>query len=375
MEVRFGPFGGLEDLVLELKTFGEQVAPRKLELDRESKFDRDLFREIGRRGWAGPIVPQEYGGMGAGALVYSIIIEELARAGAPTPQINVQVEKMILEFGTPEQKSLYLPLLAQGRWVAAEAISEPNSGSTLKTMETHAERAGSGYVIYGRKSHVNLAGDADVLAVFAKTESGITVFLVDAPTPGLRFEKRNPIGYRAHPIYDVWLEGVRVPVERRLGPEGRGLDVFIATFNLSRIGNASHMLGVARAALEEMIEYVSRRRVGNHLIKDFQGIRWTVSDLSTRLTGAIVLRNYAAWLYDHEKDPVKEVSMAKLLAGEVAEEVTSKALQIAGSHGAYRDQPFEFYWREVKASQIGGGTAEILRNLIARYILGREEGS
>jgi butyryl-CoA dehydrogenase len=350
-----------------------RARPGALERDRTNEFDRLLFGELAERRWTGPLVPLEYGGMGAGALEYAIIIEELAAALAPTPQINVQVEQMILTFGTEEQKRSYLPKLAAGGWVAAEAISEPEAGSTLRTLRTIATRDGDLYVLNGVKSHVNLAAEADLMAVFARAPAGLTVFLLEAGTPGVRFIKQDPIGYRAHPIYDVYLEDCRLPSCSRLGAEGQGYEVFVSTFNLSRIGNASHLIGVARAALQDAVAYISGRRVGTTLVKDFQGIRWIVADLATKLEAAIVVRNYVAWLHDHGYPHAKETAMCKLFAAEVAEEIASKALQITGSHGAYRSQPFEVFWREVKAAQIGGGTSEIMRNLIARMILGKEE--
>ncbi|MDR7482088.1 MAG: acyl-CoA dehydrogenase family protein [Armatimonadota bacterium] len=363
-----------EHLQQEVRAFAQTTArPRALELDRANVLDRELFRAIGERRWAGPIVPREHGGLGGGAVEYALIIEELAAACAPTPQINVQVEKMILDFGTPEQQARYLPRLSDGRWVAAEAISEPAAGSTLRTVESTAVRDGPWYVVNGTKSHVNLAADADLMAVFAKTAEGLTAFLMEAGTPGVTFTKQDPIGYRAHPIYDVRFEDCRLPVSSRLGPEGRAYDVFFTTFNLSRIGNASHFIGVARAALEDATTYISHRRVGRRLVKDFQGIRWIVADLAAKLEAVTIMRNYVAWQHDRGQEHMKETAMCKLLAAEFAEEITSKALQITGSHGAYRTQPFELYWRDVKAAQIGGGTAEIMRNLIARAILGKEE--
>jgi alkylation response protein AidB-like acyl-CoA dehydrogenase len=162
----------------------------------------------------------------------------------------------------------------------------------------------------------------------------------------------------------------RVPETRIVGREGQGARVFFSAFNHSRIGNASCLLGIASGALDRAVSYIRGRKVGNQTVADFQGIRWIVADLSTRLEAGRLLRDKAAWMEDRGKDPARETSMAKLLAGEISMEAVSQAIQLTGSHGCYRDTPFERYFRDAKSLCIAGGTLEVMKNNIARQVLG-----
>jgi len=223
----------------------------------------------------------------------------------------------------------------------------------------------------GEKVHINDAAEAQVINFFAMTPQGLTIFLVDPAMPGFSIlEKMDPIGLRASPIYSFRLNDYRVPESRRIGQEGQGIQVFFSAFNHSRIGNASCLLGMAAGALEKAIAFVKTRRVGNKVVADFQGIRWAVAEISTRLEAGMLLRDKAAWMEDRGLDPVRETSMAKLLAGEISMEVVSQAIQLTGSYGCYRDTPFERYLRDAKSLCIAGGTLEVMKNNIARQILG-----
>jgi len=322
----------------------------------------------------GPIVPLEYGGMGKGAIEYSIISEELARVGLFGPQPTIQAEKHLLVSGTEEQKQRYLPKLAQGQWIAAIAISEPNVGSSFDAMETTAMKRDGTYLISGRKSHINFAADAALILLYAKTEKGLSIFIIERGAPGISFKKGNPIGQRMQPIYDFTLDKVEVPQAQLLGEEGGGMSTFFAAFNLSRIGNASCLIGLARGALDEAIAYARERRVGRSLVADFQGIRWMVADLSTRIEAAALLRDKAAWLEDKGVEHALETAMARYYSGEVAEEVCSTVFSLVGGWGCYRERPFERYWRDAKVGKLAGGSSEVLKNLIARRLLGKEAG-
>jgi len=244
-------------------------------------------------------------------------------------------------------------------------------GSSFSGMASTARKEADGYVLNGEKVHINDAAEAEVINFFALSPRGLTIFLVDPTSPGFRIvEKMDPIGLRASPIYSFRLDEHRVPEGRRIGEEGQGVKVFLSAFNHSRIGNASCLLGIARAALEKAVAFAKTRTVGKNAVIDFQGIRWIVAELSTRLEAASLLRDKAAWMEDRGKDPARETSMAKLLAGEVSLEAVSQAIQITGSHGCYRDTPFERYWRDAKSLCIAGGTLEVMKNNIAKQILG-----
>jgi alkylation response protein AidB-like acyl-CoA dehydrogenase len=355
----------------EVEELANKLRPRVDYWERRSVTPRGLFREMGRRRWMGPIVPLDYGGMGRGAIEYSIISEELARAGLFGPQPTIQAEKHLLVSGTEEQKKRYLPKLARGQWIAAIAISEPNVGSSFEAMETTAVKRSGTYLISGRKAHINFAADAALILLYARTERGLSIFIVERGMPGINFRKGDPIGQRMQPIYDFTLDKVEVPQGQLLGGEGDGMSTFFAAFNLSRIGNASCLIGLARGALDEAIAYARERKVGGNLVTDFQGIRWMVAELTTRIEAAALLRDRAAWLEDSGVEHALETAMARYYAGEVAEEVCSRAFSLVGGWGCYRERPFERFWRDAKVGKLAGGSSEVLKNLIARRVLGR----
>jgi len=360
------------ELKREVAELAHKLRPRVDYWERRSVAPRELFREMGRRRWMGPIVPLDYGGMGRGAIEYSIISEELARAGLFGPQPTIQAEKHVLASGTEQQKERYLSRLARGQWIAAIAISEPNVGSSFEAMETTAVRRDGTYLISGKKSHINFAADAALILLYARTERGLSIFIVERGTPGISFRKRDPIGQRMQPIYDFTLDKVEIPRGQLLGEEGDGMSTFFATFNLSRIGNASCLIGLARGALDNAIAYARERRVGRNLVTDFQGIRWMVAELTTKIEAAALLRDRAAWLEDRGVEHALETAMARYYAGEVAEQVCSMVFSLVGGWGCYREQPFERLWRDAKVGKLAGGSSEVLKNLIARRVLGRE---
>lgn len=340
-------------------------------LERQSVFPWEEHRELGKKRWTGPIVPKQYDGMGKGVLELAIITEELARFGLKFPQPCVQAERSILVSGNDTQKNTYLPALSRGELVAAMAISEPGMGSSFKRMATRARKEGSSYVINGQKTHINLGEEAGVLLVYANTERGCTILLVDKNTPGISYKKGDPIGLRLEPIYDINFDNCKVSNSQVLGKEGDAMTTFFATFNLSRIGNASFQVGTARGALEFALAYAKKREVGENVVTDFQGIRWLVADMVTEIEAASLLRDRAAWLADNGMKYGREAAMAKLYAGTIAEKVASNVFSLVGGWGCYYDQPFERFWRDAKVGQIGGGSAEILRNFIARCELGQ----
>lgn len=355
----------------ELKAFIESEVDYDLlkEYEHNSEFPRELYQRIGKRGWTGAIIPTRYGGMGLGAVEMAIIFEEFGTIGISALALTQHAEKMLLSFGTEEQREMYLPLLAKGDCVSAIVISESKIGSSFKNMETTAQKKGSKYVLNGHKVHINLGKEANLLLVFALAEKGLTVFLVDGQTPGIRFIERNPIGFRLEPISDIYFENCEIDETCLLGEEGRGLKVFFSSFNLSRIGNASHLLGIARSAMNSSIKFALNRRVGDSLTTDFQGIRWIIAELSTKFEAASIVRFKAAFMEDAGMEHAKETAMAKLLAIEVAEAATNRAFSIVGGYGCYTEAPFERYLRDAKVGQLAGGSMEIMKNIISNKIL------
>ncbi|MHB1127332.1 MAG: acyl-CoA dehydrogenase family protein [Bacillota bacterium] len=339
--------------------------------ETNSEFAWEVHKAIAREGWCGLVTPSEYGGQGKGAREFGVVIEELARAGVPFFSIhtNNPLSRVLLQHGTEELKTKYLPKLASGEWVCGAAISEPNAGSSLKRMSTTATRQGNNYVINGFKDHINVAPEADVLHVFTRTEKGLTGILVDKDVPGKEYFKLDPIGLRDAPVYQIKFKDCTVPVSQQLGVEGEGYKLFFSSFDLSRIGNASMFIGWADAALDYTLNYITKRQVGDNKITDFQGIQWLLADMYTELEAAKLLRDKASWTSDMGLPHAKETAMAKLKAGEVAEKVVSTCMRICGGYALYADKPFVQLYSSIKTIQVGGGALEVMRNLIASQIL------
>jgi alkylation response protein AidB-like acyl-CoA dehydrogenase len=355
----------------------DEVAAFVAGIDRErveryeaaGDFPFDLYAEVASHGWAGIMVPPEYGGLGYGAVEMAIVTEEMGLVGFSALTLALHGERTILSLGSPDQKAKYLPRLAKGEIISAIVVSEPEVGSSLKAMRTRAVKENGCYVINGQKNHITLGGEAGLLVTFALTDKGLTAFLVEADTPGISRKKRDAVGWRLEPHYELFFENCRVPECQLLGAEGEGMKVFFATFNLTRICNASHLIGIARSALDSSIEYATKRVVGEHKVADFQGIQWTIAELVTKLETASLFRFKAAWLEDQGVRHEKETAMTKLLAMELADSAANKAFSIVGGYAGYRTAPFERYLRDAKIGLVTGGSAEVMKNLIARETL------
>jgi alkylation response protein AidB-like acyl-CoA dehydrogenase len=348
-----------------------KMAPGVDECDRKSVFPAETFRAFGKQGFLGVIVPKQYGGLGMGTMEYCLLSEEIGRLSAGYHHNNLfQTQKMLLSNGTEQQKEKYLQGLASGELHAATAISEPGMGSSFSRMGTRAVETDGGYVINGVKSHINDAAEADVLNVFAATPEGTSIFLLEKETPGFKITgKLDPIGMRASPIYEFELDDCFISKENLLGNPGDGTKIFINTFNFSRLGNASVFLGTAKAALGKAVSFAAQRKVREHAVTDYQGIRWMIADLATRIKAAELLRNRGAVLVENNSDHEAMASMAKLYCGETAVDVVRAAIKICGSFGCYRDQPFERWLRDVAALEIAGGTPEVMKNIIINSVM------
>lgn len=358
-----------EEVAQMCKTFSYLVE----NCDRESVVPHEFYAEMGKRNWIVPFVPSEYGGIGKGSMEFAIITEEISRAGFTGRNPLAQTAKSLLVAGREDQKRKYLPKLCSGEVFSAVAISEIEAGTSWGRMKTKAVKQGNRYVLDGHKSHINYALDASVFMVYAKTETGVSVFLVDRETAGISFKKTNPIGLRMEPLADVYFTGCEVSEKHLLGKEGRALEIFIPAFNLSRVGNASRLIGISRGALDTALQYAKERTVGENAVTDFQGIRWMVADFFSKLEMVILMRDKAAWKLDQGLDPAYEVAIAKVAAATLAEEVTSKVFTLTGAWGLFREQPFERFWRDAMVVKVGGGSVELLKNFIARRVLGKSK--
>src|SRR5580700_2614034 len=304
----------IETTAAELGSFGERHREELDDANRRAHFPRGLYRELGKLGYLGPLVPPEYGGLGGGVSEYVVISEEVGRHGLVSGQIAAQGQKWLLDCGTPGQQDRWLRGIATGAAVFSESISEKNAGSSFKAMRATAERDGDDWLLTGSKTHVNLGADCDVTLFYAVAPEGLTSFLVDMSLPGVHTAVTDPIGLRLIRTADVTFDQVRVPDSALLGPPGAGLQTFLSTFNISRLGNASELIGLGRRSLEVGLRYASQRQVGDGKVTDFQGIQWLVADAWTALQAASLARDLAAQIYDQGQEVALHTTAAKQLA-------------------------------------------------------------
>ena len=336
---------------------------------RDGRFPAGIYEAMGDRGWVGPFTPVEEGGRGLGVAEYCLIEEEVGRQGLVSPQISIQGQRWLIDWATPEQRERYLPGMARGTLIFSESISEPGVGSSMKLMRTTAVRDGDDWIINGAKTHVNLGHESQVTLVYAIAPEGITAFLVDTDLPGLSTRPTDPIGLRLIPTADVVLDDVRVPGSAVLGEAGRGMDTFFSTFNMSRLGNASELIGFGRRALADAIAYGSTREVGDSVVTDFQGIQWTVADCYSDLYGASLARDHAANLHDAGADVALATTLAKKMAISASEHAVNESFALTGGHGLYTDTDYGQILHDTKVLRVAGGSLEVLRNYVARRVL------
>jgi butyryl-CoA dehydrogenase len=357
----------------------EVVRPRAKEIDESGEFPRSFYDQAGELGLAGVSVPEEYGGAGMDAISYALVIEEISRVCATSGVIlsvnNSLVCDPILKFGTEDQKQRFLKPLASGEKLGCFALTEPGAGSDPAGMRTTARRDGDHYVLDGNKIFITNGTDADIALVFAsidleKKHKGITAFLVSADTPGYSHGTHEfKLGVNASGTTELAFQGMRVPVADRLGEEGEGFKVAMATLDGGRIGIAAQAVGIAQAAFEEGLAYAQEREQFGQAISNFQAIQFYLADMSTELDAARLLTWKAAWLKDCGKRYTLEASQAKLFASEMAQRVTNKALQIHGGYGYTKEYNVERYFRDARITEIYEGTSEIQKMVIADWVI------
>ena len=355
--------------IAAMAAFAEEHRDELRSCQREARFPADIYAAMGSRGWVGPFTPVEEGGSGLGVAEYCLIEEEVGRLGLVSPQISIQGQRWLIDWATPTQRERYLPGMARGTLIFSESISEPGVGSSMKLMRTTAMRDGDDWILSGAKTHVNLGAESQVTLVYAIAAEGITAFLVDTDLPGVSTRHTDPIGLRLIPTADVWLEDVRVPDSALLGEAGRGMDTFFSTFNMSRLGNASELIGFGRRALADAITYGSGREVGDSAVTDFQGIQWTVADCYSDLYGASLARDHAANVHDAGGDVALATTLAKKMAIRASEHAVNEAFALTGGHGLYTDTDYGQLLHDMKVLRVAGGSLEVLRNYVARRVL------
>src|ERR1700736_1244819 len=356
----------------------EKIRPLVHHMDQEASMSKELIASFFDLGIMAIEVPDQWGGAGSTFFNAVLVVEELSHVDASCGVVvdvqNTLVNNAVLRWGNNDQKSKYLSLLARDT-VGAYALSEAGSGSDAFALATRAEDKGDHWVLNGRKLWITNAAEAGIFIVFANANpdagyKGITAFLVERDFPGFSVgKKEDKTGIRASSTCELILEDCRVPKENVLGEVGRGYKIAIETLNEGRIGIGAQMLGVARGALEHAIAYTKERRQFGQPIAEFQGVQFQIAEAATQLEVARLMVYNAARLKDAKQPFLREAAMAKLFSSEVAEKVTSLAVQLYGGNGYTKEYPVEKYWRDSKVGQIYEGTSNMQLQTIAKTIL------
>lgn len=357
----------------------KEVAPAADRHNREGKFPLEIIKKLGKMGFLGMLIPEEYGGTAAGNFSLVLALEELNRACASTG-VTVSVHNSlvcapIVHWANEDLKRKYLPRLATGELLCAYALSEPGSGSDAAGLVTSAVKDGSEYVLNGTKNFITTGAEADVVIVMARTDPshktrGITAFLLERGMKGYEVgKKEDKMGLRASSTVQLVFEDLRVPAAQILGEEGLGFKIAMHTLDGGRIGIAAQAVGIAQACLDASVKYAHEREAFGQPIGKFQAVQWKLADMATRIEAARFLVYNAARLKDAGQPHNKEAAMAKLFASEISNAVAREAVQIHGGAGYLEDFPVERYFRDARITEIYEGTSEIQRLVIARHLL------
>ncbi|NHN42549.1 acyl-CoA dehydrogenase [Halorubellus sp. JP-L1] len=367
----------IRDMVSEF--VDEEVVPQAAEIDETDEFPRDLVDDMAELGLMGMPFPEEYGGAGLDYHSYAIGIEEISRgSGGLGTVVAAHISlagNMLYEFGSDAQKEQYLTPLAEGEDVGAFALSEAGAGSDVPAMDTTAERDGDGYVIDGGKLWISNGSVADTITVFAKTDpdagnKGISSFVVrPEEDDGFVVEgTEDKLGDKGCPTAELRFDDCYVPEDRLIGDEGRGFVQALKTLNGGRITIAARGVGIARAALDQAVDYAGEREQFDQPIGEFQSIKHKLADMDTKVQAAKMLMHKAADKKIRGEDFIKEAAQAKLYASEISREVANEGIQIHGGYGYTKDFPAERFYRDAKLNEIYEGTSEILRNTIGDHV-------
>jgi alkylation response protein AidB-like acyl-CoA dehydrogenase len=366
------------DLMKEL-AYGK-FAGRAAEIDQTEEIPFDNVEAMKEAGILGLPIEEQYGGGGSDYVSFAIMSEVFAETCASTCVImdaHISLaEKPIALFGTEEQKQQWLPKMCSGEWIGGFGLTEPSSGSDAGSLRTTAVRDGDDYIINGQKVFITNGSFAKVMIVFASTDpskgnKGISAFIVDTATPGFIVgKKEDKLGIRASDTRQLYFENMRVPAANRLGEEGQGFKVALATLDGGRIGIGAQAVGIAHGAFIHALKYTQERQQFKQKIADFQGIQFTLAEMATEIEAARLVVRYGAELKDAGEKFNMVASMGKLLASETAMWVTTKAVQLFGGYGFIKEYPVERYMRDAKITELYEGTSEIQRLVIGTNTLG-----
>jgi butyryl-CoA dehydrogenase/short/branched chain acyl-CoA dehydrogenase len=372
-----------EDVVLfrdNVRQFAnESIRPKVREMDEKGVFDHSIIEQFFQLGIMGIEVPEQYGGAGGRFFESILAVEEISAvdpsAGVIVDVQNTLVNNALLRWSTPEQKRRYLPRMASNT-VGAYALSEAGSGSDAFAMQTRAQLKGDEYILNGRKLWITNGKEAGLFILFATVDpsagyKGITAFIIEKDFPGFSVgKKEDKLGIRASSTCELLLEDCHVPRENVLGEAGKGYKIAIETLNEGRIGIGAQMAGLARGAWEHALKYSQERKQFGKTISDFQGIQFQLAQMATEIEAARMMVYNAARMKDAGMNFVKEAAMTKLFASQVAERVSSLAVEIYGGYGFTKDYPVEKYYRDAKIGKIYEGTSNMQLQTIAKLVLG-----
>jgi alkylation response protein AidB-like acyl-CoA dehydrogenase len=364
------------------REFAERIiAPVAADLDHEGRFPADILKGLAELGLMGVNVPASLGGAESGAVAYSLAMMEIAKACASTAvtmSVTNMVAEVITQFGTEAQRERYVPRITSGEYAAgAFALSEPGAGSDPAGLTTQAERTADGWVLNGEKQWITSGAYAGVMVVWARTDQvgarrggkGISAYLVEAGTPGLRIGKHeDKLGLRASNTVPLSFEDCHIPADALLGEVDHGFRVAMMALDGGRIGIASQSVGIAEAALGEAVAYAKDRKQFGRPIADFEAIQWMIADSRTELDAARLLVLRAAELKERKQPFSLQAAMAKVFASEAAWRICDRCVQIHGGYGYVRDFAAERHLRDVRVTRIYEGTSEIQRTVIARAL-------
>jgi len=362
------------------KDFAEQyIRPHVMEWDEAQIFPEALFREMGKLGLMGVLVPAEYGGAGLGYFEYNAIIQEIAKVcgsiGLSVAAHNSLCTNHILSFGNEEQKQRWLPKLATAEWIGAWGLTEPNTGSDAGNMKTTAVKEGDHWVLNGTKSWITHGKTGEIAVVICRTgeprtSGNSTAFVVERGTVGFSAgKKENKLGMRASETAEMIFDNCIIPDSNRLGAVGDGFRQAMKILDGGRISIAALSAGIAKGAYEAALQYAQERHQFDQPIASFQGISFKLADMATEIMASDLLIWQACDLKNRGEKVTREGAMAKYYASEVAVKTATEAVQIFGGYGYTKDFPVEKYYRDAKLCTIGEGTSEIQKLVIAREVL------
>lgn len=369
-----------EQVAQTAKEFANQhIRPKMMEWDESQEFPIEVFKELGKLGMMGVLVPEEFGGAGLGYAEYNAIIQEIAKVcgsiGLSVAAHNSLCTGHILAFGNEEQKRKYLPKLATAEFIGAWGLTEPNTGSDAGNMKCVAIKDGNDWVINGTKCWITHGKSGDIAVVICRTgepraKDNCTAFIVERGTAGFSAgKKENKLGMRASETTEMIFDNCRIPDSARMGEVGSGFKQAMKVLDGGRISIAALSLGIARGAYEAALQYSKERHQFDQPISNFQGISFKLADMATEIRAAELLVQQACDLKMRGVSITKESAMAKYYASEVAVKVSTDAVQIFGGYGYTKDFPVEKFYRDSKLCTIGEGTSEVQKMVIAREVL------